>query len=504
MAMPSRVLATVGACTLVAAMVALGRVAPQAPDKMRETPDHWGTNNSRPLPHASELYSADCEECLDRRCVKGLHCGRFFVDPEGWQRPFCACGCCRCVGNLVRAACAHSVLTHSISRRNQCKLLRHCEAVPPRSNSLSRRALVETIAGTGQAGGTDSPSPLMATFAHPAAAVGVLTDSFVIISDKLGNTIRALQPPTAGRPGVTTIAGSGAASSVDGVGTAASFNQPSGVHVHLMPGGGAMALVADARGNAIRRVDLATAEVKTIAGSGEWELRDGLGTAAAFASPNDVTVSSAGTFALVADTENDCIRKIDLGTYEVTTVAGNYYEDVIEGPVDGPAATARFMHPSGITLSPDAHYAYIADTGNHVIRRLDLAAGIVSTIAGSGLRGHEDTSEQAPAASFHSPQGVAVSILGHVLAVADTANNLIRHVDLRACSQWCPVTTIAGSLEGGDSDGVGPVAAFRGPTGLSVLTPSGKGLELELAIADSGNNRIRRIQISRPGFTQGA
>jgi len=177
----------------------------------------------------------------------------------------------------------------------------------------------------------------------------------------------------------------------------------------------------------------------------------------------------------VADTYNRIIRKIT-PQGGVTTLAGSAHE---RGGTDGQGANARFEKPEGIAVDRQ-QCVYVADAGNHTIRKISPDAK-VTTIAGSaGRAGHADGPGME--ARFNEPVGVAVDDMGNVY-VADTRNHIVRKI-----SSVGVVTTVAGSAgNDGNADGPATVARFRGPTGVAVDHAG------NIHIADSGNARICTI-----------
>jgi hypothetical protein len=182
----------------------------------------------------------------------------------------------------------------------------------------------------------------------------------------------------------------------------------------------------------------------------------------------------------------------------VTTLAGSGSEGFVDGVLassgsggsaDGVGATASFNFPYGVSYSGDGSLIAVADNNNHMIRIVVVATKEVSTLAGSGSVGSADG--VGAAASFNSPRGVSFSGDASLIAVADTANHMIRIV-VAATGE---VSTLAGMMKlkdsavmagsGGFSDGVGAAASFIRPTGVSF---SGDGALL--AVADTNNNRI--------------
>lgn len=245
---------------------------------------------------------------------------------------------------------------------------------------------------------------------------------------------------------VTTIAGTaGTSGSQDGPGTTARFNYPTGL---AFDGAGTL-YVADNTNHTIRAIALATFAVTTVAGTaGSTGSQDGPGTAARFSFPTGLLSDGAGNL-YISDKGNYTIRKLALGTLTVTTMVGTAPNP---GATDGAGAAARFKNPISATVD-GAGNLYISDNGNYVIRRCYLPTGAVTTIAGTpGLRGSIDAI--GPAARFLAPSGVALD--GDSLYVAD--GYTIRRVGLASGA----VTTIAGSGLPGTSDGIGPAAKFGG------------------------------------------
>lgn len=268
---------------------------------------------------------------------------------------------------------------------------------------------------------------------------------------------------------------------VDGDGDEARFSFPTDVS---LSGDGSFALIADAQNSTIRRINIATREVITVAGlAGQRGTADGTGATARFAYPSGVATSADGTFALVADTDNHTIRRLDLATGLVTTLAGNAST---AGTTDGVGNAARFNAPADLAISAAGTFALVADTDNHSIRRIDLASGAVTTLAGNnGVPGIVD--DVAQAAHFRFPRGVAISADGGRAAVADSDNHTIRLIDLASGA----VSTLAGSAGIiGAQDGTATSARFAFPRGVSFAQPD------VLLVADFSNSTIRRIDLA--------
>ncbi|MHB9116801.1 MAG: NHL repeat-containing protein [Burkholderiales bacterium] len=279
---------------------------------------------------------------------------------------------------------------------------------------------------------------------------------------------------------VTTLAGYVSAIPVtitDGTGTAASFYSPPGITTD-----GTNLYVADV--TAIRKIVIATGAVTTLAGStlGATGSADGTGTAARFANVRGITTDGKNVY--VADTDNSTIRKIVIATGAVTTLAGTAKSN---GITDGTGAAARFYRPSSLTA--DGTNLYVADTGNHTIRKIVIATGAVTTLAGtaSPFFGYGSTDGTGTAAKFNGPAGITTD--GTNLYVADTGNNAIRKVVIATGA----VTTLAGGAWG-STDGTGTAALFYSPAGI--VTDG-----TNLYVADSLNTTIRKIVIATGAVT---
>src|SRR5664280_16059 len=270
---------------------------------------------------------------------------------------------------------------------------------------------VTTLAGlagvSGNADGTGSD----ARFQNPS---GVAVDGAgnVYVADTLNHTLRKVT--SAGV--VSTLAGTpGSSGSTDGTGSAAQFQGPQGLTIDSAGN----LYVADTNNHTIRKVVSATGEVTTIAGlAGNSGSTDGLGSAARFNYPSDLTVDSAGNL-YVADTDNDTIRAIQPSGL-VSTLAGLAGNS---GSADGTGSAARFDSPSAVAVDLSGN-VYVADAGNFTIRKVVPATGAVSTLAGlAGTSGSTDG--EGTAVRFFAPAGVAVDNSGN-LYVADTNNDTLR------------------------------------------------------------------------------
>lgn len=319
-----------------------------------------------------------------------------------------------------------------------------------------------TIAGNGTYGSANGTGS-QASF-NGVSGVAIDKTGNVFVADFGNNLIRKIS-----RTGeVVTFAGNGINASVDGIGTAASFNAPYGLAVDK----DGNIYVADSESSKIRKISPAGL-VTTFAGSGDLGSVDGIGIAASFDHPYGLAVDNAGNV-YVADTGNNKIRKITPSGV-VTTLAGNG----ISGSNDGRGTTSSFNLPFGLTVSVSGD-VYVADSGNNRVRKIN-SAGEVITVAGSGIEGGADG--LAAAATFKFPFGLVSDVLGNVY-VSDSFNNKIRKI-----SPAGMVTTISGNGSSNAADGTDTNAGFNQPTGITI---DGSG---NIYVADYLNNKIRKISI---------
>ena len=304
-----------------------------------------------------------------------------------------------------------------------------------------------TLAGTaGSAGSTDATGSA-ARFYNPYG-VSVDTAGNVFVGDYSNHSIRKVT--SAGV--VTTLAGTaGSTGSTDATGSAARFKNPSGVSVDTAGN----VFVADRLNHAIRKVT-SVGVVTTLAGlAGSAGSTDATGSAARFYYPTGLSVDTAGNV-FVADQGNHTIRKVTSAGV-VTTLAGLAGST---GSTDATGSAARFYNPYGVSVDT-AGNVFVADYGNHTIRKV-TSAGVVTTLAGTaGSFGSTDATGSA--ARFRFPTGVAVDSSGNVF-VADVVNNTIRKVTSAGV-----VTTEAGIANtSGSNNGLGSAARFSNPYGVSV------------------------------------
>lgn len=327
------------------------------------------------------------------------------------------------------------------------------------TQSMNAQMLVTTLAGqtaTGSVNGTGSA----ASFNLPS---GVCLDPSgnAYVTDRVNHLIRKITPAGV----VTTFAGTGAPGAANGTGTLASFWYPRGLCSDLSGN----IYVADDYNLLIRKITPAGV-VTTFAGSGSPGAVDGLAASASFNGPIGVCSNAAGDI-FVAEEGNQRVRMISSGT--VSTIAGSG----AIGFANATGTLASFNYLGGICIDPSGNI-FVADQNNHSIRKI-TSAGVVTTFAGTGTSGSVDGT--GTAASFNSPTGVSSDASGNIY-VADFSNSRIRKIDPSGV-----VTTLSGFNGSGYLDGNTSLAKFDHPIGISTFTGN------TLYVVDRANNRIRVI-----------
>jgi ELWxxDGT repeat protein len=327
---------------------------------------------------------------------------------------------------------------------------------------------VSTIAGSSTQGFFDAVGTL-STFFNPSGLAIDVSSGSLYIADSNNRRIRKITSTG----DATTIAGSGVAGYLDGIGTNARFSNPQGV---AFDPSSSIVYVADTNNNRIRVITLSTGVVTTLAGSGQQGFADGLGISAVFSRPYGIAVDKTSGNIFICDRNNHRIRKITPNGL-VSTLAGGLFASF----ADGTGSNAKFNYPQGIVLDASDENLYVTDSDNQRIRKVSTLTGIVKTVAGSGSAG--DSDGLGTDATFRSPSGITLDKVGN-LYVTDS-NNLVRKIDVLTGM----VTSIAGISGVADfADGSSTTAMFNNPQGI-VVSSTGK----DIYLTDTNNHRIRLI-----------
>lgn len=240
--------------------------------------------------------------------------------------------------------------------------------------------------------------------------------------------------------------------------------------------------IADSSNNRVRKVDAVTGLISTLAGTG---LLGGTGDGgpalqATLSNPSSVILDPAGNL-YFSDSGNNTVRRVDAFTGVISTIAGISGRHGYSGD-SGPATGSTLNTPNGLALDADGNLL-IADTANNVVRSVDASTGIIRTLTGCGVAAYTGDGGKAAAACLNAPWSVALTSDGTVF-IADQNNNAIRKVDRTG-----NISTVAGIGTAGFSGdgGLAASASLNVPASVAVDTAG------NLYIADSGNNRIRKV-----------
>ena len=306
---------------------------------------------------------------------------------------------------------------------------------------------IQTVAGTGSGGYTGDGAPATTKKLNKPYGVRLDASCNLFIADTDNKRIRKVDQATGM---IETVAGTGSDghSGDGGLAALAELSKPQGVSV--APSGNIY--IADTENNVVRRVLAADARIYHFAGdAGGGSGYSGDGGRADWAElkkPGDVL--GAGNETYIADTENHCIRIVwwSGSQWTIDTVAGTgsagYSGD------GGRADWAELDKPQGLYVDAPGNI-YIADTENHVIRRVDAGTGDIATVAGTpGSHGYSGDGGAATSAELDKPQDVYLDASGNIY-IADTENHVIRRVDAGTGI----ITTAAGTPGSHDYTGDG-------------------------------------------------
>jgi sugar lactone lactonase YvrE len=332
--------------------------------------------------------------------------------------------------------------------------------------------IISTVAGNGNSGFTGDGGPASAALLNYPSGVGCDSVGNVYIADSSNNEIRKID--TGGT--ITLYAGGGSGGLADGQpATQATVNNPRDV-VYA-----AGYIYFEGFNNSVCKVNLLDGKIHTVAGgNGAGSTGDGgLATdpAAKLNVPAGIAVDAAGNV-YIADQNNNRIRKVTPGGV-ISTIAGNgtsgYTGD------GGPAGNATINAPASGAIGPDGNY-FFADTNNQCVRKIDLATGNISTVAGGNPQGLA-LGNGVPATSLGLwANGVAFDTSGNLFI---STGMFVHRMNLATGL----IYVVAGQITAGFAGDGGPASAaqFRAPSGLCFDSAG------NLYIADAANYRIRKI-----------
>ena len=341
---------------------------------------------------------------------------------------------------------------------------------------------IDTVAGAGRPGNNGDAGSATELNIDQPFGVEVGPDGALYVTEVGMHRVRRVDLKT-GR--MTTVAGSGKKGYAGDGGPAveALLNEPYEVRFDAQ---GNLVFV-EMQNHLVRRIDHKSGIISTIAGTGTagFSGDGGPATAATFRQPHSIAFDRSGAL-FIADIGNHRIRRIDPENGMVDTVAGTGDKRL---PVAGtPARGQPILGPRALTV--EGNTLWIALREGNSIWRLDLQSGLVAHVAGSGQRGFSGDGGPPLEATFDGPKGIAVDAQGR-LFIVDTENQAIREVDPKRGT----IRTIAGAGPaargyGGDN-GPATQAKMDRPHGICV------GPDGSVYIGDTNNHRVRRVRIDR-------
>lgn len=334
---------------------------------------------------------------------------------------------------------------------------------------------IQTVVGTGEGGYAGDGGPATQALIGEAYGVDFDTAGNLYICDGRNHTVRRIDKDSGI---ITTVAGSGR-QGYSGDGGPATEATLDNLYSLQVDGNGDIYIV-DRLNAAIRKVDAATRIITTVVGTGEpgYSGDGGPGVSAQLREPNDCFLDGKGGL-LIADIQDQRIRRLDLKTGIITTFAGDGKK---RRSGDGlPATQASILGARAVCMDSQGN-TYICEREGNGVRKVDVN-GIMSTFAGTGERGYSGDGGPALAATWGAPKAIRCDQQDNVIVV-DTENHAIRRIDAITGI----VTTIAGGRQGGGGDG-GPAteAGLQRPHGCGI-SPRG-----HLYIADGINHRVRVV-----------
>jgi sugar lactone lactonase YvrE len=370
-------------------------------------------------------------------------------------------------------------MTH-LNRRRFLHLAIAASTVAARPRSvLAQSTRVQTVAGTGIAGyQVEGAAGLPGPETPVNNPYGVITgpDGALYFCEVDTGRTRRLDL-VSGR--LTTIAGNGEKAYLGDGSQAlnASFSAPHEIRFDAQ--GNLFVVERDA--HVVRRIDGLTNLVSTVAGTGEagYGGDDGPATAGQLRQPHSIAFDATGNL-LICDIGNSRVRRVNMDNGIISTLSGTGEREAT--PDDGPLVGTPLLGPRSLDTDPDGNAYLVLREGNAVFS-LDLEAGSLQRIAGTGERGYTGDGGAADIATFNGPKGIAYSVADHSLYIVDTENHVIRRMRLASGI----IDTVLGSGERGDGPDGDPLSCkLNRPHGVCVH----EGI---VYVTDSESHRVRAI-----------
>jgi DNA-binding beta-propeller fold protein YncE len=337
---------------------------------------------------------------------------------------------------------------------------------------------ISSVAGSGVKGYAGDRGPAVVAALNNPFDIAFDPEGRLVFSDTFNHCLRRIDL----RSGViVTIAGTGQAGygGDGGPAAAALFNEPYGVAIDRA----GTIYTADRLNRRVRRIDGASGVVRTLAGTGELDHSGAEGAAdrIGLAEPNGLALSPDQSRLFIADVADNRVHVVDLASLAMTIFAGTG-EGAHTGD-GGPAAQAAIFGARAVAAGADDS-VFVLERQGGTLRRVDPGTGIIETMAGTGARGYSGDGGPALQSTFDRPKELAL-IPGGDLLVVDTENHAIRFVTFGTGL----VHTIAGNGQAGYSgeDVSALTSCLARPHGAAV------GPDGAIYIADSENHRVRKL-----------
>ncbi len=321
-----------------------------------------------------------------------------------------------------------------------------------------RSWIITNAIGTGERGFAGDGGPAAQALLNGPFDIGFDRAGNLYFSDTFNHRIRCVDARSGA---IATVAGTGQRgySGDGGPATEAAFNEPYGIALDR----GGNIYVADRHNHCVRRIDAASGIVTTFAGNGSAGYAGDGGPAAraGLFEPNGLGLDPAEQRLFIADVADNRVRAVDLARGTIATFAGTG-EGAHTGD-GGPAEAAAVWGARAVKVAADGR-VYILERQGSSLRAVDPRTGVITRVAGTGARGYSGDGGPALAAVFDAPKEMAIDGNGGLLIV-DTENHAIRRIDLASGI----VDTIAGGHKGSEGDG-GPArqAGLGRPHGIAV------------------------------------
>ena len=339
--------------------------------------------------------------------------------------------------------------------------------------------VITTVAGNGVKGFDGDDVPATNAALNGPKGLTIDTSGNLYIADTSNSRIRKVAVSSGI---ITTIAGPGSPGNLGDGSAATNATLFAPVSVAIDSSGNLYIADSDSR---VRKITAATGIISTVAGTGVRGFggENVLAVAAMLDVPTGVALDQAGNL-YIADQNNQRIRKVVTVTGIITTVVGigttSFNGDNIA------ATSATLNSPLSVAVDSSGN-VYFADTGNHRVRKVTAATGFITTVAGSGVQGYNGDNIVATSAMLNNPYGVAVDSTGNVF-FADSGNNRIRKV---TAGSGIITTVVGNGIATYNGDNISAInATVNNPIGVAVDSMG------DLYIADSRNNRIRKVTVA--------